>query len=47
MAVRLMASEQVRQTEERVHGIYAMPCPLYHTVDNAIRLASVGFAPPS
>jgi hypothetical protein len=27
VAMRLMAPEQVRETVERVHGVYAMRCP--------------------
>ena len=38
--LRLTASEEVRKTVERVHGIYAMNCPLYRTLHNAIELTS-------
>ena len=40
VALRLRAMEQVRETVERVHGIYAMRCPLYRTLHNAIQLTS-------
>jgi hypothetical protein len=35
-----VAPEQVEQTVERVHGVYAMRCPLYRTLHNAIQLTS-------
>jgi uncharacterized OsmC-like protein len=38
--MRLEASPDVRDTVERVHGIYAMRCPLYRTLRNAIELSS-------
>ena len=40
VAMRLVATEEVRQTVERVHGIYAMRCPLYRTLHKAIELSS-------
>lgn len=40
VALRLKAPEQVRETVERVHGLYAMCCPLYRTLHNAIQLSS-------
>lgn len=40
VALRLTALEQVRETVERVHEIYAMRCPLYRTLHNAIQLTS-------
>jgi hypothetical protein len=40
VALRLVAPEQVRETVERVHGTYAMRCPLYRTLHNAIQLTS-------
>lgn len=40
VAMRLMASEQVKETVERVHGVYAMRCPLYRTLRKAIQLTS-------
>ena len=38
--MRLTAPEEVRETVERVHGLYAMRCPLYRTLHNAIQLTS-------
>jgi hypothetical protein len=38
--MRLVAPEQARETVERVHGLYAMRCPLYRTLHNAIQLSS-------
>ena len=38
--MRLEAAEEFRETVERVHGIYAMRCPLYRTLHNAIQLTS-------
>ena len=40
VAMQLVASEESRDTVERVHGIYAMRCPLYRTLHNAIQLSS-------
>ena len=40
VAMRLVASEDVRETVERVHGMYAMRCPLYRTLHTAIALSS-------
>jgi uncharacterized OsmC-like protein len=40
VAIRLTAPEDVRETVERVHSIYAMRCPLYRTLHNAIQLTS-------
>ncbi len=40
VAMQLAASEQSRETVERVHGMYAMRCPLYRTLHNAIQLTS-------
>jgi uncharacterized OsmC-like protein len=40
VAMRLIALEEKRATIERVHGIYAMNCPLYRTLHNAIQLTS-------
>ena len=40
VVMRLAASEQVRDTVERVHGFYAMRCPLYRTLHDAITLSS-------
>ena len=39
-AMQLMAPEEARETVERVHGMYAMRCPLYRTLHNAIQLTS-------
>jgi uncharacterized OsmC-like protein len=47
VAMRLMASEQVKEIVERVHGVYAMRCPLYRTLHKAIQLTSAWeLAPP-
>jgi len=40
VAMWLAAPEDVRATVERVHGMYAMRCPLYRTLHNAIQLSS-------
>jgi uncharacterized OsmC-like protein len=40
VAMRLAAPEDVRQTVDRVHGIYAMRCPLYRTLHTALALSS-------
>jgi uncharacterized OsmC-like protein len=40
VAMQLAAPEQSRETVERVHGMYAMRCPLYRTLHNAIQLTS-------
>ena len=39
-AFRLVAAEDVRDTVERVHGMYAMRCPLYRTLHDAIAITS-------
>ena len=36
----LAAPAAVRDTVERVHGMYAMRCPLYRTLHRAIQLTS-------
>jgi hypothetical protein len=36
----LTAAESSREVVERVHGIYAMNCPLYRTLHKAIELSS-------
>ena len=47
VAMRLQASSAERETIERVHGLYAMHCPLYRTLRGAIALSStVEIAPP-
>ena len=40
VAMRLVAAPEVRDVVERVHGVYAMRCPLYGTLHNAIQLTS-------
>ena len=40
VAMRLIAPESARETVERVHGFYAMSCPLFRTLHNAIQLSS-------
>ncbi len=40
VAMRLVAPEENRETVERVHGLYAMHCPLYRTLHKAIQLTS-------
>jgi uncharacterized OsmC-like protein len=40
VVMRLVAPEEAGATMERVHEIYAMHCPLYRTLHNAIQLAS-------
>ena len=40
VAMQLVAPEESRDAVERVHGIYAMRCPLYRTLHNAIQLLS-------
>lgn len=36
----LKASDDVRETVDRVHGMYAMRCPLYRTLHTAIAITS-------
>ena len=38
--MRLAADTALSETIERVHGFYAMRCPLYRTLHNAIALSS-------
>ena len=40
VAMRLVAPEDVKETVEPVHGIYAMRCPLYRTLHKTIQLTS-------
>jgi len=40
LALRLVAPKEALETVERVHGVYAMRCPLYRTLHNAIQLTS-------
>ncbi len=48
VAMQLVAPEESRETIERVHGMYAMRCPLYRTLHNAIQLtSSYRLTPPS
>lgn len=46
--LRLVAPEEARETVERVHGMYALRCPLYRTLHKAIALtSSFTLAPPA
>jgi len=38
--LELKAEEAQRQTAERVHGFYAMSCPLYRTLRSAIAITT-------
>ena len=40
VAMLLNAPQDVKEAVARVHGIYAMRCPLYRTLHNSIRLTS-------
>jgi uncharacterized OsmC-like protein len=40
VAMRLVAAQEVKEKVDRVHGIYAMNCPLYRTLHKAIQLTS-------
>jgi hypothetical protein len=40
VAMRLQAPEVTRPTVDRVHGVYAMRCPLYGTLRQVIALSS-------
>jgi hypothetical protein len=40
VAMRLVAEEKSRELVDRVHGFYAMNCPLYRTLRLAIALSS-------
>jgi uncharacterized OsmC-like protein len=40
VAMRLSAQDDMRPTIDRVHGVYAMRCPLYRTLHSAIALSS-------
>jgi len=40
LAMRLVAPERALETVERVHGLYAMRCPLYRTLHKTIQLTS-------
>jgi uncharacterized OsmC-like protein len=38
--IRLQAAAVTRETVDRVHGMYAMRCPLYRTLHKTIALSS-------
>ena len=40
VSMRLRAQEEIREKVKRVHAVYAMSCPLYRTLHNAIQLTS-------
>ncbi len=40
VAMRLVADPKLKDKIERVHGMYAMNCPLYRTLHKAIQLTS-------
>jgi len=40
VSFRLAAPDNVREIVDRVHGLYAMQCPLYRTLHTAIALTS-------
>jgi len=40
VVLRLVAPQEVKDTVERVHDIYAMRCPLYRTFYKTIQLTS-------
>ena len=40
VSMRLEAPDDAKQTIERVHGLYAMHCPLYRTLHKSIQLTS-------
>ena len=40
VAMRLAAPEDLRAKVDRVHGMYAMHCPLFRTLHKAIQLTS-------
>ncbi len=40
VAMRLVAALELKDKVERVHGMYAMNCPLYRTLHKAIELTS-------
>jgi uncharacterized OsmC-like protein len=45
--MRLDAPPELRETVQRVHELYAMRCPLYRTLHNAIALTSSFSLAPS
>jgi uncharacterized OsmC-like protein len=40
VAMRLVARQGAKEIVDRTHGIYAIHCPLYRTLHNAIQLTS-------
>jgi uncharacterized OsmC-like protein len=40
LSMRLRAPEETREKVGRAHAVYAMSCPLYRTLHNAIHLTS-------
>ena len=40
VAFSLRADAAVRDTVERVHGVYAMKCPIYRSLHTAIQITS-------
>jgi hypothetical protein len=40
VSMRLAAPDELRSTVDRVHDVYAMRCPLYRTLYQAIALSS-------
>jgi len=40
LSMTLAVPEQARETAERVHGVYAMRCPLCRTLHKTIQLTS-------
>ena len=40
LAMKLAAGEEAKATVERVHGMYAMNCPLYRTFYKTLELTS-------
>ena len=40
VAMRLAAPRDAQETVDRVHGVYAMRCPLFRTLHHAISLTS-------
>ena len=40
VAMRLIAPQEAKATVERVHGMYAMRCPLYRTFHRTLELTS-------
>lgn len=40
VSMHLRAREEMREKVKRAHAVYAMSCPLYRTLHNAIQLTS-------